>query len=64
MTSLFNSTLLGLGLVVLALSSVAQTVKLLDPTRTVYRCEEAGKVPTPMHPASPDRKSTSNRRGG
>ena len=44
MTSLFNSTLLGLGLVVLALSSVAQTVELPDPNRTVYRCEEAGKV--------------------
>jgi len=39
-----NSTLLGLGLAALALSSVAQTVKLREPTRTVFKCEEAGKV--------------------
>lgn len=44
MTRLLNSVLLGLGLAALALSSLAQTVKFLEPTRTVFKCEVAGNV--------------------
>ena len=44
MTRLLNSVLLGFGLASLALCSLAQTVKFLEPTRTVFRCEVAGKI--------------------
>ena len=44
MTRLLKSVLLGIGLASLALCSLAQTVKFLEPTRTVFRCEVAGKI--------------------
>ena len=44
MTRLLNSVLLGFGLASLAPCSLAQTAKFLEPTRTVFKCEVAGKV--------------------
>jgi len=44
MTRILDGLMLGVGLAWLAQTCFAQTVKLPEPTRTVFKCEEAGKV--------------------